>query len=689
MMKKTVLFILVPTLFACTGFSQKFACLETWDPDSLLSVLPNQYGEERVNTLNRLATSVHFEDTASGRKYADQAMELADQLNYEAGKADAFRNKGHLYQYLSNYPKALQNYYEALSIAERLDQKHTVYWLVYDIASTHFYAGNYEKAVEYGNVAIEKCNERLPEGQMVGSVADSVHFGFGISQTFVLMGRPKESLKYRLQLLGVMSKNNFPEIEKLINTWTIGADYYGLGVADSAKFYFQKALSFPDNNINIIAQKYRALIFLADYFHSAGESDTAVSILKKCFAWYENNGFISMAIYTSNILGECYYDLNDLKNAEMQFLESEERFEEMLSRKSWYRYDSLKYVASWGYEPFGPMPLQSMKEMTWDWGEWMYYRLYKIYQKQNRTNEALKYHIALSRAGDTLQFLKRNRDLIELQTKYESERKEGQIIALSQDNAFKELKLRQSRGFLFGLGGLVVTVLLFAWLILRQNKLRNEQQNLLLQQKLFRSQMNPHFIFNSLTSIQNYILEENPDKASKYLSRFSKLVRNILDSSSEEYVTLKEEIQTIENYLELQKIRFQDKFDYSIEVGENIHPENIVIPPMLAQPFIENSIEHGIKHRYTKGDIFIRFTLKNGSIVFEVEDNGVGREKAKEILYKQNKEHKSLATDITVERIKVLNKKWRNKILLHIQDLKDSADQPLGTRVRLEIPCFA
>ena len=300
--------------------------------------------------------------------------------------------------------------------------------------------------------------------------------------------------------------------------------------------------------------------------------------------------------------------------------------------------------------------------MQWTQAKTMYYNLFLISKNKNLADEALKYHIAFSSAVDTLNVLQRNREIIELQTKYETERKEGQIKALSQENEFQDLKLRQSRGFLFGLGGLVVAVLLFAWLILRQNKLRNEQQTLLLQQKLFRSQMNPHFIFNSLTSIQNYILEENPDKASKYLSRFSKLVRNILDSSTEEYVTLQEEIQTIENYLELQKIRFQDKFDYTIEVDEAIHPENIVIPPMLAQPFIENSIEHGIKHRPSKGDIFIRFTLKNGSVVFEVEDNGIGREKAKEILFRQNREHKSLATAITLERIRVLNKKLKKKL---------------------------
>jgi tetratricopeptide (TPR) repeat protein len=684
LLRNSICFLLL--IFGHVTTAQKFLCIKTYNVDSLVQILPGQLGEERVNTLNRLAVSLHFEDTAFSRKYTDEAMELAKQMNYEAGKADAFRNKGHLHHYLSNYPKALQNYYEALSIEERLDNKNAVYWLHYDIAKTHFYAGNFEKALEYGNLAIEKCNERLPGGHIVGNVTDSVHFGSGIAQSQVLMGRNTESLKYRLQLLDVMRKNNFPEIEKLITTWTIGADYYGLGMTDSAKIYFQKSMTFPDKNIDMIAQKYRALIFLGDYYYSAGETDTAISILKKCLAWYEKNGFISMALYTSNILGGFYTDRNDLRNAEKQFLESEKYFDEMLSRKSWYHYDSLKYVATWGYELYGPMPLQSMKEMTWEWGEWMYYYLFEICQKQNRSKEALKYHIALSRASDTLNLLKRNREIVELQTKYETERKEEQIKALWQENEYQGLKLRQSRGFLFGLGGLVVTVLLFAWLILRQNKLRNEQQNLLLQQKLFRSQMNPHFIFNSLTSIQNFILDEEPGKASKYLSRFSKLVRHILDSSVEEYVTLQEEISTIENYLELQKIRFQDKFDYTIEVDDAIHPENMIIPPMLAQPFIENSIEHGIKHRKTKGNIFIRFTLKNGTIVFEVEDDGVGREKAKEILFRQNKDHKSLATAITMERIRVLNKKLKQKIKLRIQDLKDPADKPSGTKVQLEIP---
>jgi sensor histidine kinase YesM len=250
----------------------------------------------------------------------------------------------------------------------------------------------------------------------------------------------------------------------------------------------------------------------------------------------------------------------------------------------------------------------------------------------------------------------------------------------------QDLRLSQSRYLTFGLAGLVILATALALVFIRQEKLRNRQQTLVLQQKLFRSQMNPHFIFNSLTSIQNYIMDEEAHQASKYLSRFSKLVRNILDSSVEEFVSLEEEISTIENYLELQKLRFKGKFDFSIEVGEKLSPESIHIPPMLAQPFIENAIEHGIKHKETKGHIFIRFYQKDSQVVCEVEDDGVGREKAQEILYKHDKYHKSLATAITYERVRVLNKKMKKKITMLIRDLKDASNKPSGTLVRIEMP---
>jgi sensor histidine kinase YesM len=227
---------------------------------------------------------------------------------------------------------------------------------------------------------------------------------------------------------------------------------------------------------------------------------------------------------------------------------------------------------------------------------------------------------------------------------------------------------------------------LFATLFFRQNRIKANQQNIQLKQRLFRSQMNPHFIFNSLASIQNSIINEDPMKASKYLARFSKLVRNILDSSTAETITLEDEINTIENYLTLQKIRYPEMINFNISVDDGLDVEATFIPPMLAQPFIENAIEHGLKSKEAKGNIEVRFTKKNQTLVLEIEDDGIGRPQAQENLKAKDPGHKSMATGITQERINVLNRKKKRKIHFNIIDLKDESGRARGTKVMIEIP---
>jgi sensor histidine kinase YesM len=153
----------------------------------------------------------------------------------------------------------------------------------------------------------------------------------------------------------------------------------------------------------------------------------------------------------------------------------------------------------------------------------------------------------------------------------------------------------------------------------------------------------------------------------------------------EEFVLLEDEITTIENYLALQKFRFPDKFDYTIEVDESIDVASYSLPPMLAQPFIENAIEHGMKHKNGKGHISVRFEKQNTGMNMIIEDNGIGREKAGDICRRVNKGHKSMATTITCERIKLLNKKCKNKIAMEIIDLKDETTEAKGTRVVFEV----
>jgi len=314
-----------------------------------------------------------------------------------------------------------------------------------------------------------------------------------------------------------------------------------------------------------------------------------------------------------------------------------------------------------------------------------YYWLYDVYTTIGDHKKALEYYINYKNAREEI-YQESTKNLVAmLEAESENEKTEKKIAMLEQDNRFNQLKVAQSRNFIIGMGILLVVLILMGVLFIRQNKLKNEHKSTLLEQKLLRLQMNPHFIFNALSNIMHAIEENENKNALSYLHKFSKLLRTTLESSREDYILLEDEITSTEHYLELQKLRYEEKFEFSIETDEKIDLENAVIPPMLIQPFIENAIEHGIRHKVDKGHIIVRFNLKDQKIVCEIEDDGVGREKAWEAEYK-HKEHKSLATSIILDRIQAINKKMKEKIRLEIIDLKSDLNEPLGTKVVIDIP---
>nr|NQU90006.1 tetratricopeptide repeat protein [Bacteroidota bacterium] len=679
------LFLLLVIVNGSNCFAQKFINLETYNVDSLLLILPGQQGVEKVNSLNNLAVSLSFIDYERSKQYADEAMNLSKDLDYKEGTADAFRNYGHIYFSQGNYPKALNNYHEALILYENLDNKHTAAWVCYDLAKTHYCTSNFEKTIEYGHMALNIFHEPLEGNSTVGNVRDTISIIEGLALAYENLGMLDRSLNLYQKAIEIGQENNFSMTELLIMTLKVGEDYFMMGNADSAKFYFAQALAYPDVNPHIQALKYRPLAGLGDFYYVAGEIDSALFYKQKAYDWYIDQGFLFWALKVSNELGTIYYQNNELNTAETYFRQSEQIFNEMLAKDSWYRYDTLKYIVNFGIELFFPHPRRQLNELMWEQVNMMYALLYQISAK-TKSDEALNYHIAYYSATDTLNRLQRTRETLEIQTRYESDRKDQQIETLSIENELKESRLDQNRYFLFGSVGLFIVVLMFGYLMFRQNKLKTDQKMLGLQQKFFRSQMNPHFIFNSLASIQNFVVRQDSKKASIYLSRFSELVRSILDNSTQEYIPFEKEVATIENYLELQRVRFPEKFDFSIEVDEKIDPENMLIPPMLAQPFIENSIEHGFKHKKTRGTIKIQFSMHDKLITFEIEDDGIGREKAQEIGYKLKREHRSMATDITRERLTVLNKKLKQKISMVITDLKNEKNEPSGTKVVFDIP---
>lgn len=212
-----------------------------------------------------------------------------------------------------------------------------------------------------------------------------------------------------------------------------------------------------------------------------------------------------------------------------------------------------------------------------------------------------------------------------------------------------------------------------------------EKQKFDLEQKALRLQMNPHFIFNSLNSIQSYIVTQDTDKAVQYLGKFSQLMRLIMANSSYKYISMKEEIKSIQYYLELEKLRFENKFNFILKIDKKIDQEFIQIPPMIVQPYIENAIIHGLLHKQTKGKLEINFALNKKSVICTVIDNGVGREKSMEIDKESGIKRKSRGMLITKARLEILNRQSDDQFSVLIDDLRDTKGSPKGTKVTLNI----
>lgn len=207
------------------------------------------------------------------------------------------------------------------------------------------------------------------------------------------------------------------------------------------------------------------------------------------------------------------------------------------------------------------------------------------------------------------------------------------------------------------------------------------------EMKALRAQMNPHFIFNSLNSIQKYILENNHFEASQYLTKFSRLIRLILDHSNQNNILLSSEIELLKLYVEMESLRFDNKFDYTIYVTADISTETIEIPSMLVQPYVENAIWHGLLHKENKGLLTIIFAKnEENELIATIEDNGIGREKAGVLKSKQVLKKKSYGIQITENRIALINKMQNINTSCSIEDLKDYNNNSLGTKITIRIP---
>ena len=257
---------------------------------------------------------------------------------------------------------------------------------------------------------------------------------------------------------------------------------------------------------------------------------------------------------------------------------------------------------------------------------------------------------------------------------------ESKISLAYIDKKLSEESNQKQRTIIYALFGGILLMSLLAYFMFRNIK-QQKLANNLLALKSMRSQMNPHFIFNALNSVNSFIAVNDERNANRYLTEFSALMRSVLENSDEDFIPLTKEIELLELYVKLEHNRFKEKFDYTISVDENISLDQFSIPPMLLQPYIENAIWHGLRYRKEKGDLEISITKRDEeTVAVIIKDNGIGRKKSQELKTKNQLKQKSKGMSTIKNRVAILNDMYKERISVNVADVLENGE---GTIVEL------
>jgi len=310
-----------------------------------------------------------------------------------------------------------------------------------------------------------------------------------------------------------------------------------------------------------------------------------------------------------------------------------------------------------------------------------YLNLADLYEKNGSPSQALttykKYSEAIART-------EKQNDLA-LQEKADLIKKQNEIEELSNRVAMgqqeEQTTLQRQQLVIYGLLVIIAIIVLTSYFIFK-NAQASKRANQLLALKSLRGQMNPHFIFNALNSVNHFVSQNDERTANKFLSEFSRLMRLVMENSQEDFIPLHKEEEIISLYVKLEHYRFRDKFDYQIRVDEDLNKETIELPPMLIQPYIENAIWHGLRYKESKGKLDVHIGKDDYGLKVEITDDGIGRKKSTELKTENQKKHNSTGLKNIQDRLHILNTIYKTSYRVAIEDL--SADG--GTRVTISLP---
>ena len=632
--------ILLGIILILTFFPESYARRSQLPPvelkDSLISVLT----DARNDTL--IVDSVYALIKIYRRQLKDEYKNiLVDYINYST-------NIG--------YTRGAMRMYDRLGLNER-------------------YSERFDSAVFYHLKSLELAIQLKDSFQMAYNYNN-------IGQTYRLQDMSSLAIKNFHKALDLQEANGNEKGASFTQN-TLGAVYVVQKDYDQAMHYFRESQKIAKRRNDLRTQSYN-LGAMGEVYMLQNQPDSAILYFNTAKDIKLEMGDKKGLGVSNHLIGQAYFNKGDYAKAESYLNEA---------LKLHNKYHTERYIALC-YDFLGKVKLQQnkydeaadylLKAKAISSNIHSYENLLSIngslkelYKKQHQWPLAMEVMLQNEQIDDSIYSLKKTREMQALEIEYETEKREQQIKLLSAENEIKEQRLK------IGIAIIALLVLAIGFGVFMQ---KEKQKRILLErdkvkQQLLRSQMNPHFLFNALGSIQSYMYQNDVKTAARYMGNFASLTRSILNNSAVEQVSLEEEISTLKNYLELEKMRLQSNFQYSIEVPEDIDAEFIAVPPMLIQPFVENAIKHGIKNYSSGGRVRLVFEEKEDLIHVMIEDNGEGINTTKE---KVTSNHKSMATTIFKQRMKIIRDKFPNVPEPVICDLSENDRK--GTRIDLYLP---
>lgn len=641
----------------CLCFSSSISFSQNKRIDSLTLVLNRVKNDiDKAQTLNAIADEYKTSNPKLMVEFATKALQLSKKIKFKLAEGNAYLNLGNSNIISGNYPIALQNFTLAQDLFENeinansknnLDIKKGLAKAYGSIGIVFSEQSNYAKALKYYLKSV-KIYEEINDFEKCAKLFNNIGIVYkSQSSNF-------KALEYFTKAQLIQDELKDPNVG--ITLTNIANCYLHEKNFDKALEYYANAKISLDKNPNprALGEWYNNFGLFFKATNNPAKAIENWNLAIATFSSIEDKfGVADTYIY----LGQLYLDQNKLQEALNSANKSLQLAKEI---------NVLEQIVI------------SEKLLS------------DIYAKQGNSDQALLHYKLFSKANDSLVNETNIRKSVEEEMNFEFEKRE---VLQKKELEKKEILIKEQfkRNKLQIFFAVLLALLLSGIIFLIYNRMQLKKTLTLqkelaeYEQKALHLQMNPHFVFNCLGSISSFIVQNGTDSAVKYLSKFSKLMRLTLEYSKEALIPIDKEIESLQNYLELEQLRFNQKFDFVINKSRAIE-DDTALPPLLLQPFVENAIIHGLIPKAEKGMITVSFSIDGESLICSIEDNGIGFDKSKEIKETLVSVHKSMALDITKKRLEMMEASTAQKANVEIKEIKSENGEILGTKVILNLP---